>query len=994
MPVPAPSASYELSNISNGSLLNNQGGGITAGVQGMPSALALDSGRFAAAWVSNSSGSGESIQFGIFNAATRALVPGAITDLAGGTASLYGLSMALLSDGNIALAWAEYADGTTTYWTAVVNGTTGAAVAAPRVLASASIEAGPVSIAARADGYVIAYSGDATPANSPAFVAGFTNDGAADPTFTTFEAIQRDRGVSELSVAVLTNGTIVVVAEGDEGPPGVVIGEVGPSRPVEGSLVGFRYWNPDGTPVLRDGDPVFGDVIGAYVDSRIVTAALPNGSVAIAFDSGNTSNDLNKLVVMVRGPQGEYIGGGDTFVLGAEDQLWPSIAVLGDSGFAVSWSRRLVSDGSPTGTILTTFLPDGTRAPGDTIRSSAALDAGALVGFTDGRMVLVAQGGNDGGGTGIIASPTRLTELFVGTNGDDVINGSNLANQINGLAGADVINGLGGDDLISGDDISTVGAADVINAGDGDDTATGLVGDDTISGGAGHDSLDGGADHDRLLGQEGNDSVTGAAGDDVIFGGTGNDRLDGGADDDLLNGDDDNDTLLGGNGNDTLIGGLGADRMEGGAGNDIYRVDHLSDVVLDIADGGYDRVLSTVSHTLGVHMERLGLLGTADLNGVGNVLDNQLDGNSGANSLSGGSGRDRLFGYAGIDTLIGGSGNDTMDGGLGADSMVGGADDDTYLVDDAGDAVVELENGGYDRVIASVSYALDTDLERLSLSGTADINGTGNMRANQLEGNAGANILDDGDFPFDLFGSISDSLHGGAGDDTLIGNSGADRLDGGLGADSMAGGIGDDSYVVDDALDVVFEEADGGIDRVVASVSHTLTSNVERLTFGGASDLVGTGNTQANRMIGNVGANTLDGGDGNDTLYGLGGNDTLIGRDGADILDGGLGTDSMTGGLGADRFVFGSAIEADDDVISDFSVAQLDRIDLRRIDADETLAGDQGFTWIGGAAFSDVAGQLRFAGGVLEGDVDGNGGADFQIGLTGVTLLSPGDIWL
>lgn len=992
--MPAPVASYELSNISNGLLLNSQGGGITAGVQGAAAAVALDAERFAAAWVSNSSGSGESIQFGIFNAATRALVPGAITDLVGGTANLYGLSMALLSDGNVALAWAEQAGGTTTYWTAVVHGTTGAAVGAPVALASASMVGGAVSIAARADGYVVAYSGDSTPANSPAFVAGFTNAGAADPAFTTFEAIQRDRGVSELSVAVLANGTIVVVAEGGEGPPGVVIGGVGPSRPLEGSLVGFRYWNPDGTPVLREGEPVAGALIGSYVDSRIVTAALPNGNVVIAFDSGNISDQSNKLVVMVRGPQGEYIGGGETFVLSAEDQLWPSIAVLGDGGFAVSWSRRLISDGSPTGTILTTFLPDGTRAPGETIRRSEPSDVAALVGFTDGRMMLVAQGGNDGGGTGIIASPTRVTESFNGTDGDDVINGSSLANRIFGFAGADVINGLGGDDLISGDDSFTVGGADVITGGEGNDNVAGGVGDDTISGGTGNDSLDGGTGNDRLLGDDGNDSVTGSAGNDVIFGGADNDTLSGGDDNDLINGDDGNDTLFGGNGVDVLNGGLGADSMEGGAGNDIYRVDSLSDRVREVADGGYDRVLSSVSHTLGSHVERLSLTGTADLTGAGNAVDNRLDGNSGANSLTDGAGHDRLYGYAGNDTLTGGAGNDTLDGGVGADSMVGGADDDLYVVDDVGDAVIELENAGYDRVLASINYTLGTDLERLSLSGTADINGTGNMRANRLDGNEGANILDDGDFSLDFFGSISDSLYGGAGNDTLIGNSGADRLDGGLGADSMSGGIGDDTYFVDDALDVVFEAADAGYDRVLASVSYTLTADVERLSLIGTADLNATGQAQANRLDGNAGANRLDAGEGNDRLFGLGGNDTLIGGGGKDLLDGGLGTDRMTGGLGADRFAFRSATEADGDVITDFSRAEGDRVDLRSIDADAALAGDQAFTWIGGAAFSDVAGQLRFLGGVLEGDVNGDGGADFQIGLTGVTVLSAGDIWL
>ena len=990
----AHTASYGLSDISSQVILNTQGAGITAGIQGAPAAVALDAGRFAAAWVSNSSGSGETVQFGIFNAATRALIPGAITDLAGGTGNLAGLSMALLSNGDVALAWAEHAPGTTTYWTAVVNGATGTAIGAPLALASASITGGAVSIAARADGYVVAYSGTATPANSPAFVAGFTHVGAADPGFTTFTAIERDRGVSELGVAVLANGTVVVVGESAEGPPGVAIPGVSTSRPPEGGLLGFRYWNPDGTPVLRDGTPVLADAFDAYVDSRLVTAALPNGNVVFAYDSGNIANESNKLVVRVYGPQGQYIGGGDTFVLNAEDQLWPSIAVLGDGGFAVSWSRRLVSDGSPTGTLVTTFLPDGSRAPGDTIRSTATSDAGALVGFPDGRMVLVAQGGNDGAGTGIIASLIRVTESLDGTAGPDAINGSGLSNRINGFAGSDTLNGLGGDDLIAGDDGFVVGAADVIDGGEGDDTITGGIGNDTISGGAGQDQLDGGADRDRLSGDDGNDSLTGAAGHDVLFGGLGSDTLDGGADDDILNGDDGNDTLLGGEGMDALNGGVGADSMSGGAGDDTYRVDSFSDVVREQANAGYDRVVSSISHTLAAHVERLSLLGTADLNGTGNGLDNRLDGNSGANALAGGEGHDSLYGNAGNDTLTGGAGRDRLHGGLGADSMSGGADDDTYIVDHTDDAVIELDNAGYDQVQASVTYTLASGLERLSLTGTEDINGTGNMLANRLDGNAGANILDDGDLNFSFLGGETDALYGGAGDDTLIGGGGADRLDGGLGADSMSGGIDDDTYVVDDAGDVVVEAADAGQDRVLASVSHTLTLNVERLSLAGLADLDGTGNAQANRLDGNAGANRLDGGEGNDTLFGLGGQDILIGGDGADVLVGGLDADVMTGGEDADRFVFRSVIEAAGDVITDFSVAEGDRVDLRRTDANPTLAGDQAFSWIGDSDFGAVAGQLRFARGILEGDVDGDGGADFQISMLGVGSLTSASIWL
>ena len=75
-------------------------------------------------------------------------------------------------------------------------------------------------------------------------------------------------------------------------------------------------------------------------------------------------------------------------------------------------------------------------------------------------------------------------------------------------------------------------------------------------------------------------------------------------------------------------------------------------------------------------------------------------------------------------------------------------------------------------------------------------------------------------------------------------------------------------------------------------------------------------------------------------------------------------------------------------------MAEGDRIDLRRIGLDSSLLGNQSFTWIGGADFGEVVGELRFASGVLEGDLDGDGGADFQVTLTGIATLTAANIWL
>jgi ELWxxDGT repeat protein len=481
-------------------------------------------------------------------------------------------------------------------------------------------------------------------------------------------------------------------------------------------------------------------------------------------------------------------------------------------------------------------------------------------------------------------------------------------------------------------------------------------------------------------------TVTDVAESTTLGGGSGADRLTGTMLNDTLLGGAGDDTLFGGDGADWLDGGLGADSMEGGAGDDIYWVDHLGDVAVEQALGGQDRVASLVSFVLGQEVEWLTLRGSASLDGTGNGLANRLDGNAGGNRLDGGEGQDTLYGLAGDDTLLGGGGEDVLDGGLGADSMEGGAGNDIYWADHLGDVAVEQALGGQDRVVSLVSFVLGQEVEWLTLRGSASLDGTGNGLANRLDGNAGGNRLDGGEG--------QDTLYGLAGDDTLLGGGGEDVLDGGLGADSMEGGAGNDIYWVDHLGDVAVEQALGGQDRVVSLVSFVLGQEVEWLTLRGSASLNGTGNELANRLDGNAGGNRLDGGEGQDTLYGLAGNDTLTGGNGDDLLEGGLGLDRMTGGAGRDRFFFRSAVEADGDVITDFSAPEGDWLDLRAMDADSALAGNQTFAWIGGASFSGVAGQLRFASGVLAGDVNGDGAAEFQIGMTGVASLTAASIWL
>jgi len=482
--------------------------------------------------------------------------------------------------------------------------------------------------------------------------------------------------------------------------------------------------------------------------------------------------------------------------------------------------------------------------------------------------------------------------------------------------------------FLAGNGNAVTDEADLIIGGPGADTLAGAGGDDSIGGGGGDDDLSGGQGSDTLVGGLGDDIYRFAAGDgwdeivdtngaDVIVLGAGlneadlqvgrywpNDLMlyfgsdsikikdglagaggssvsavrfsDGTVRDiayirslvaihgsdaaERLEGHEDNDRIIGLGGNDTLDGGAGDDTMIGGTGDDTYVVDQTGDVVVEAADEGVDIVQASVSYTLSANVENIVLTGTAPISATGNALNNKLDGNAGANLL---------------------------DGGAGADTLKGGAGDDTYVVDNAGDVVTESSNQGSDKVQAGISYMLGSNVEQLALTGSADINATGNTLANVLTGNVGANVLS-----------------GGAGNDT------------------MSGGLGNDTYVVDATGDVVIENAGEGVDLVQSGVNWTLGANVENLTLSGSSGLAGTGNGLDNVLTGNGGANKLDGGGGNDSLVGAAGADSLTGGAGNDTLNGGAGNDTMLGGTGDDTYV----VDATTDVITENASEGMDTV--------------------------------------------------------------------
>ncbi|MCR0983633.1 hypothetical protein NRP21_16375 [Roseomonas pecuniae] len=587
-------------------------------------------------------------------------------------------------------------------------------------------------------------------------------------------------------------------------------------------------------------------------------------------------------------------------------------------------------------------------------------------------------------------------DSFSGTPGDDVINGLEGADTLSGLDGADTLVGDLGDDVLLGgfgnDDLVGGDGADTLDGGIGNDTIDGGTGQDRLIGGNGADNLDGGEDDDLLEGGDGSDTLDGGSGADAMIGGAGNDIyiVDNVLDTVLENanqgidlvrasvsytlsdfvetleltgtenldatGNAGENVIRGNAGNNLIDGGGGRDIMEGGEGDDIYIVESVLDVVHELEGEGTDTVriaasapvatwvLSSTDGLATSFIENLELGGTANHNGTGNELANQITGNTGNNLLQGGGGADTLIGGGGVDTLRGGSG------------------DDIYVIDGSEDVVSEVQSGkdagGADTVRSSASYTLGNFLERLELTGAA-ISGTGNSLANEIIGNEQNNILDGGAGADTMQGGLGDDVYvvdnlldlvfeaaeegtdtvrssvtftlgatfenlelagaraingtgndvanvltgnsasnvlaGGAGDDTLLGGAGNDRLEGGAGADSMSGEAGDDTYVVDDVLDVVNEAENGGADTVRSSVDFVLGANVENLQLTGDAAISGTGNELANRIVGNAASNTLDGGSGQDRMEGGFGDDVYIVDHALDLTieAAGAGTDTV-----------------------------------------------------------------------------------------------------
>ncbi len=501
--------------------------------------------------------------------------------------------------------------------------------------------------------------------------------------------------------------------------------------------------------------------------------------------------------------------------------------------------------------------------------------------------------------------------------------------------------------------------------------------------------IDGGAGNDRISASDYGDALHGGDGNDVVQGGGGNDVIDGGKGSDLLSGDTGNDIYLFGVGSgvDFINNGSGdagdydVVELKPGVGVEDVRLSRAGDaLVIDVGaagdrlvvlghflqdDGWYGGAVDGLCFADGTVwdaaalMERLGPeLDPISVNfdnnpyvtqpgaagyiiGVQDAGGNYYGAQTASTVFDLGHGQVRQFGGQADDVYVFGRGygqHAVVDaGGTDQIRLNAGVDPESVsLLRAGGQLVIKLSE--HDQISVEGFFSAGTGV----IESLLFVDGT-HWDASYLRQYAvSSDVERHGSDSDDLLqgGVGDDRLYGNAGSDTLQGEKGNDLLDGGSGADMMYGGEGSDTYWVDDSGDVVVDDGyssdpwSADINVVRAQVSYILGSNLQQLILDGFADLDGTGNEEANILLGNAGANVLravatdgysyqadwiDGGEGDDTLIGAGGNDSLIG---------GLGNDRMEGGGGDDLYFVDSVgdvvVETADSGEGSFAIANAD----------------------------------------------------------------------
>lgn len=492
--------------------------------------------------------------------------------------------------------------------------------------------------------------------------------------------------------------------------------------------------------------------------------------------------------------------------------------------------------------------------------------------------------------------------------------------------------------------ITANNAADKLVAGSGNDTLVSGTGVDTLVGGTGNDTfvVNNAADVVSKGVNTGNYieqtsvSVTLASNVEHLVG------L--GTSDLTLTGASTAGTIAANSGNDTLIAGNGLVTMIGGTGNDTFYINNALDVINQATINSKDVEQSKVSTTLAANLQNLTGMGTNNITLTGNNLADTITANSGQDTLVAGSGLATLNGGAGntfvinnaadvinessstgynseqssvsttlatnvqhlvgtganaitltgnsvADTIVANSGNDTLIAGSGLVTMTGGAGNDTFVLNNSADVVTGVSATSNNTELTSASCNMATNVQTLTVTGTASVN---------IHGNASNDLI---------------TLN--SGNDTVISGSGNETVVSGTGVDALVGGTGNDTFVINNVLDTVSHGATGN-NTLQSSVSYTAATNFQNLVGSGSGNITLTGNgttTQNNVITANTGVDSLVGGAGVDAMIGNSGAVTMKDTAGANAMVagsgnatmiGGTGTSFMAGGAGTDTITLGT----------------------------------------------------------------------------------------
>lgn len=630
---------------------------------------------------------------------------------------------------------------------------------------------------------------------------------------------------------------------------------------------------------------------------------------------------------------------------------------------------------------------------------------------------LVSIEGLAGGSASDKLAGNKGDNILIGNGGADTLSGGDGNDTLRGGAGNDVLNGQAGRDTA---DYSDIGKAVTVHL-----AKTGI-------------QNTGGAGRDMLVGIE---NVTGSKGNDKLFGDTRGNVIDGGGGSDRLFGGQGSDTLIGGAGNDILDAGNGTrERLIGGSGNDRYMLgtgkgtgiieDSLGSH--DLVDASQSRDAATINLSTGKSSTSggqtltlasggsstlpLDLMFLQDLSGsfgddieqVRTLVPKVVKAINGVNSDSaygvvgfvdkpispfGSSYGDYVYELFTPITKVGSRISDaysemTIKSGADGDEaqletlfqVAKRAEGEVGFRDGTMRVAIIFTDAGYHEAGDGASAGITKPND-----GDADIEGNGILEDYPSVTQLSKALAASGIFPIFAVTSGTTTTYDSLVDELGVGGVVSLQTD----SSNIVSVIKNATVL---ATQTAIEDAIGSRfnDRIIGSA-------IENIISGGKGDDTISGLDGDDVLRGGEGRDTIKGGDGNDMILGEGGNDALNGGAGDDTLRGGTGADKIIGGDGGDTFVFKAVSESTlnasrRDTISDFSGYEGDVIDLTGIDAHTGAKGNQAFDFIGTSDFSGTAGELRYelrngTDALVQGDVDGDGTADFGLLLKDVTYL-------